>query len=201
MKVFSFISNLTEVSGVHKVLIDIHTAVKDVYDAKIVGTIPYEQINKNLKIPQSDYMRLSNPFIFNNSIVFIHERRYLLLFKIFNIILFGGIKIVYIHHSLLHGWKKIPVFPKHIVAISDNGIENLTKYFNVSMSRITKIYNCVIDCNTGLDKIWNNTNIYVLYPARICKDKQQLDIVKNLSGNRDRRVKILFAGDGRLYGV
>lgn len=40
-KVFSFNSELYKVTGVQKVLMDIHHAVKEDYDAIIVGTVSY----------------------------------------------------------------------------------------------------------------------------------------------------------------
>ena len=39
-KVFSIDTQLYKVNGVEKVLIDIHHAVRNDYEAKIVGTIP-----------------------------------------------------------------------------------------------------------------------------------------------------------------
>ncbi len=199
MKVFSFNSELFKMTGIQKVLLDIHCAVKDRYDAKIVGTIPFDKVNKNLSISRNDYIRLSNPFAFYNSIVFIHERRYLLLFKLINILLFQRIKLIYVHHSILKGWKGLPIFPKYCVAISESGIENLTQYFNVPRTHIVKIYNCVSDLKPSEHKLPLQNNIRILLPARINSIKRQLEIVEELEGKIDKRIKIYFAGDGPLY--
>ena len=92
-KLFSFNSELNKVTGVQKVLLDIHHAVKDTYNAKIVGTIPYGQVNKNHGITQSEYIQFKNPFIFYNSIVIVHERKFLLMFWLMNHLLFQAFKI------------------------------------------------------------------------------------------------------------
>lgn len=83
--------------------------------------------------------------MFKNSIVIVHERKFLMLFWLLNKIFFQNIKIVYIHHNMLFGHKLTTKLPEHIVAISDEGIKNLTEYFGVPRGHITKIYNCVRD--------------------------------------------------------
>ena len=45
-KVFSIDTQLYKVTGVEKVMLDIHHAVKNDYVAQIVGTIPYKKVNK-----------------------------------------------------------------------------------------------------------------------------------------------------------
>ena len=49
-KVFSFNSELYKVTGVQKVLMDIHHAVKEDYDAIIVGTVSYGMVDKSHQI-------------------------------------------------------------------------------------------------------------------------------------------------------
>ena len=43
-KLFSTDSQLYKVTGVEKVMLDIHKAVREDYEAKIVGNIPYNKI-------------------------------------------------------------------------------------------------------------------------------------------------------------
>jgi hypothetical protein len=40
-KVYSFNSELFKITGVQKVVMDVHNAIKDDYNAKIVGTVPF----------------------------------------------------------------------------------------------------------------------------------------------------------------
>lgn len=81
-KLFSIDTQLYKVTGVEKVMLDIHHAVQDDYEAKIVGTIPYKEVNKNHHITCEEYIKFRNPFMFYNSIVIVHERRLLLIFRL-----------------------------------------------------------------------------------------------------------------------
>lgn len=195
-KLFSIDTQLYKVTGVEKVMLDIHHAVRDDYEAKIVGTIPYKEVNKDHNIPYEEYIHFHNPFMFYNSIVIVHERQLLLFLGLLNFFLFQKIKIVYIHHNLLYNHVKSTILPKTIVAIADRGIENLTKVFKAPSKDIHKIYNCVQDVYSEPHHANNNETITLLFPGRINNQKQQTEIVKRLRGKLDRRIKILFAGDG-----
>lgn len=202
-KIYNLNSELYKVTGIQRVLLDIHDALKTGLETKIVGTIPYRKVNRALDIDRKDYVRLLNPFMFRNSVVVIHERRLLPLMWVLTHIPGLNIRCVYVHHNELYGNKKLSrsLFPKNIVAISDAGIRNLTGYFGVSEKKITKIHNCVRE--TGHVKAssgyFNPDDIKILYPARINSVKQQVEIVKNLQGRLDSRIKILFAGIGPMY--
>lgn len=128
-KVFQFNKELYKVTGIQKVLMDIHEALRTEFDCKIVGEIPYEKVNKNLEIAETDYVRYKNPLMFRNSIVIIHERRLLPLMWILMRIPGLNVKCIYIHHNELYGNKLLSLFPKNIVAISDAGIKKSYKIF------------------------------------------------------------------------
>lgn len=200
-KVFQLNSELYKVTGIQRVMLDIHEALKDEFDAKIAGNIPFEKIDKALLIGKEDYLQFKNPLMFRNSVVVIHERRYLPLMWLLTHIPGLNVKCVYIHHNELFGNKLLSLFPKNVVAISDNGIKNLTEYFGVKEKNITKIHNCVrnIDDDKESRREYDNETISILYPARINSVKQQVEIVKNLRGEIDPRVTIQFAGIGPQY--
>lgn len=200
-KIFQFNTELYKVTGIQKVLLDIHEALKEECESKIVGSMPFEKVNPSLQIKAKDYIRFKNPFIFRNSIVIIHERRLLPLMKALSLIPGLHMKCIYVHHNELYGKKCLSLFPKHIVAISDSGINNLINHFGVPISRITKIHNCVreTDKPQGRLKAFDSNKISILYPARINSVKRQIDIVKHLEGKLDSRVRILFAGVGPQY--
>ena len=198
-KLFSINTQLYKVTGVEKVMLDIHHAVKNEYDAKIVGTIPYKEVNKDHNIPYEEYIHFYNPFMFYKSIVIVHERRLLLFFRLLNFFLFQKIKIVYIHHNLFYDHVKLTILPKTIVAIADRGVENLMKVFNSPKEYIHKIYNCVQDEYVEPHNVKDNSKISLLLPGRINSQKQQVEIVKHLMGKLDRRIKIMFAGDGPYF--
>ncbi len=200
-KVFQFNTELFKVTGIQRVLMDIHEALKDEFNAKIVGTIPFEKVNNSLNLSSSDYCKMRNPLMFRNSVVIVHERRLLLLMWMLTRIPGLNVKCVYVHHNELHGNKRLSLFPKNIVAISDAGIRNLTEYFEVPRANITKIHNCVREMipYTPRIKQFDPDNITILYPARINSVKRQIEIVNHLKGKLDHRIKILFAGIGPQY--
>lgn len=200
-KVFQFNLELFKVTGIQRVLLDIHEALKGDYQCRIVGNIPFDQVNSNLSIAETDYIRFRNPLLFRNSIVIIHERRLLPVMWTLSHIPGLNIRCVYMHHNELYGNRKLSLFPKNIVAISDAGISNLTEYFGIPRKHIAKIHNCVreTDAYTLRTKEFNRDNITMLYPARINSVKRQIEIVNHLKGKLDSRVRILFAGTGPQY--
>lgn len=195
-KIFSFNSNLYMVTGVQKVLMDIHLAIKDTYPAKIVGTVGYTKVHKDLKVEEEDYLQWRNPFMFRNSIVILHERKFLPVFWLLNHLFFQHISVVYIHHSIFNDKKSLFLYPETVVAIADRGIENLHQYFGVPLKNIHKIHNAVKDAGEQSHKTPNSEEIRILYPARITNIKRQTEIVRQLRGKLDPRIKILFAGIG-----
>ncbi len=197
-RIYSFNATLFKMTGVQKVLLDIHHAIRDDYEAYVVGTIPFERIHKNLSISQSEYRRLRNPFMFYHSIVIVHERKYLLMFWLLNLLLLQRIKIVYIHHNIFHNLRRLTIMPKTVVSISDRCTENLTGYFKVPLSHIHKIHNCVADLHPPVHKEPTPGQLTLLYPARINEVKRQPEIVQKLKGRLDSHIKIFFAGDGPL---
>lgn len=201
IKVFQLNSELHKVTGIQRVIMDIHEALKDEFDAKILGTIPYPKLNKNLDIQKRDYIKFSNPLVLRNSIVIIHERKYLPLMWLLSHIPGLNIKYVYVHHNRLYGNKVLSKFPNEIVAISDAGIDNLTNYFGIERSDITKIHNCVRIPKklNKKERAFNNDDIRILYPARINDVKQQVEIVKHLTSRLSPNIKIFFAGIGPEY--
>lgn len=198
-KLFSFNSELNKVTGVQKVLLDIHQAVKDMYEAKIVGTMPYRQINKNHGITESEYLRFKNPFMFYNSIVIVHERKFLLMFWLLNHLLFQRIRLVYVHHNLFNDHRLLSVMPKTVVSISERTTRNLIEFFRVPPQNIHKIYNCVKDKRPSRRTYRINDKITLVYPARINQVKRQDEVYKQLKGKIDKKIQILFAGEGPNY--
>lgn len=197
-KIYSFNSELHRVTGVQKVLMDIHHAICEEYNAKVVGTLAYDKVNADLNIKKGEYVHLRNPFMFYNSVVILHERKFLMFFWILNHFLFQKIKLVYIHHNIFDNKAWMCPMPKHIVAISNKGIENLTNYFHVPKEHIYKIYNCVID-DVPKDfrkATYHKDRIKILYVANIGMVKRQVELVKRLKGKLDKRIEIHFIGTG-----
>lgn len=197
-KVYSIDFQLYKVTGVEKVMLDIHHAVKGEYEAIIVGNIPYTKVRPEHNIKKEEYVQKKSWFMFRDSIVVVHERRLLWVFWLLNLLFFQRIKIVYIHHNIFHDHKLTTVLPKTIVAIADKGVENLTMFFGAPQKHIHKIYNCVADDYDGPHAPKDKEKVTLLLPGRINEQKQQLEIVHHLSGKLDPHIKILFAGDGPM---
>ena len=179
---------------------DIHHAVRDDYEAKIVGLKPYEAINPNLKIAPEEYVQWKNPFMFHHSIVILHERKFLLLFWLLNTVFFQRIRLIYVHHNELYGHRWATMMPRTVVAISENGMRNLMEYFKVPRNRISKIHNCVEDRKPERASCPSHHQLLkILYPARINDVKRQLEIVGQLKGKLKKNVQILFAGVGPRF--
>lgn len=198
MKLFSINTELEKVSGVQKVMMDIHHAVKEDFDAKIVGIKEYKDVNIHHGISSKEYIQLKNPFIFYNSIVIIHERKLLILFWILNNLFFQKIKIVYIHHNLFNNHRLTTILPNTIVSISDRTTDNLIDFFKAPKKNIYKIFNCVSDIHPQKHKPCSSDKIKIIYPARINKTKRQIEIFHHLQGKINKKVEILFAGTGPL---
>ena len=139
--------------------------------------------------------------MFHNSIVIVHERKFLLMFWLLNHLLFQRIKLVYVHHNVFYSHRRMSVMPKTVVAISDEGIENLKGYFKVPEKHIHKIYNCVVDVHPKARSFERKEQITLLYPARINKVKRQMEVYRHLKNKLDKRIRILFAGEGPYYSA
>lgn len=190
---------MNQVTGIQRVMMDIQTALKPAFDSKIVGTVEWKDVSKDLGIAEDDYICKKDWGVFRNSVVIFHERRFMPLFRLLNI-LGWNMRLVYVHHSLLYGKRFLSFFPPTVVAIADKGIENLTRYFKVPFSRITKIHNCVREqgATPYRSKPYDLSNIRILYPSRIDSNKRQTEIVGRLKGNLSPNVKISFVGDGEM---
>lgn len=197
-KVYSIDFQLYKVTGVEKVMLDIHHAIQGEYEAKIVGNIPYAKVRSEHNIKQEEYVQKKSWFMFRNSIVIVHERRLLWMLWLLNHLLFQRIKIVYIHHNIFNNRKLTTILPKTIVAIADSGIDNLTQYFGAPKSHIHKIYNCVPDEYDEPHAPMHRDIVTLLLPGRINMQKQQLEIVRQLTGKLNPNIRILFAGDGPM---
>jgi len=200
-KIYSFNTELHKVTGIQRVMMDIHHAVKDDYESWIVGTMDYNKLNPNIGIERGCYIKFLNPFMFYHSIVIIHERKLLPVFWVLNHLLFQRIKLVYVHHNIFNDRRVLSMMPQTLVSISDKSTENLVNYFKVPVAHIHKILNCVPDIHPGLHRFNREGKITILYPARINYVKRQKDIYRQLKGRLDSKIIILFAGIGPDYQV
>lgn len=198
-KVYSVGDKMHNYGGAQKVMIDVHNGIKQTYDAKILGFVSFDKVNIDYGIIESEYHHFRNPFFIRDSIVVVHARRTVTLLCLLNKLFRLRLRIVYVAHNTYTSKRSVTLLPDTIISISDAVTNNLESYFNVDPTRITKIPNGLVDkCN---DKILEKRTIddgliNILYAARITNVKRQVDIVSNLKGKIDSRIRIKFAGDG-----
>lgn len=198
-KIYSFDNCLFLATGAHRVLVDVHNALRDDYDATILGTVEYSDVNKSLGVLESEYQKLSNPFVLRNSVLFVHQRRLAMIFSVLNLLLFLRMKVVYVHHNILGGHRFLSFFPRNVVTISDKCIANLTDYFGINLDRITKIYNSVPDTFTETHHPSTDGKVRLLYPATVYPVKRQIQLYQKLNNVLNENVEIIFAGTGDDY--
>lgn len=197
MKIYNYITNLQEISGVQKVMQTIHSALKEDFDIKYASTIDFCFINKDLNIIKNDYIKVSNFKDLRNSIVILHERRIVLELGILNRLFNLNITIIYIHHNEMHTFAFIPMLADKVVAISDKGIKNLKQDLHVKSEKIVKIYNCCEDRKSlSRNRTYDPDNVRILHVGKIFGTKQQIELVKHLYNSLSFNIQIHFAGTG-----
>ena len=136
-----------------------------------------------------------------NCIIISHSRKETSTLVLLNLFLLNKLKIIHVSHCIFTNLKCFTFFPTNIVAISNAVKNNLIEYFKVEKGKIEVIYNGIEDYyiksddeNTGLPV--KNDKIKILFAARICKLKQQVEFVKNTDGYLNNNIEIYFAGLG-----
>lgn len=202
MIIYSYIEVLHEVSGVQKVLLDIHNGLKHHYQAKIASYLPYQEITKYFDIPISEYIQIKSISDLNHGIIFTHERKASTKCCLYNLLPWIDLKLIHIQHSVYDNLKWVSLYPKRIVSISDKVTNNLTDFFHIKPKRIYKIHNGIEDQYKDNDiRIPQKKFIKIAYVARIDENKRQIEIVNHLKGKLCQNIHIDFLGDGPLYKI
>ena len=197
--VYSLIAKVHEVSGVQKVLCDIHNGIKGEFVAKVAGFRSYEVISKCMKVAREEYTQIKSIKELRNSVVITHERitssKCFLLNKMFSL----KIKHIHVQHSTYDSLKFLSFYPRNVVSISDRVTQNLTDYFKIPISCITKIHNGLVDV-VGNEYQRRNIQgkIKIAYIARVDVLKNQIKIVNYLQGVLSDKIEIDFIGGGPL---
>ena len=201
MKIYNFLEAYHDVSGIQKVLLNIHESIRNAFEeVKIASFSPYSHVRKFLNIEERDFLYVRNIKELKGAIIIVHERGFCTKLVLQNKILSLGLRIIYVHHSLLKGKRFLTFLPDEIVGISDRVIENLTDYFHFDKRLITKIYNGIPDSVKTISIVPpNKKQIKVLHVGRICEGKQQIEIVKRLSNLISSSVCVDFMGVGDQY--
>jgi len=193
--------SLNVYGGAEKILLALHKHFKmKGCKSLIVSFSDFEKIHKNYDISIDEYIKLT-PMLFysfnNNDIIISHHRKTTTLLTLLNLVYKA--KIVHVAHNVFDNLKYFTLFPKYNIAVSDAVKKNLIDYFGVDLHNVTTIYNGIediyIDSIPNQVTLYKNNKIMILYPARICKVKKQIELVEKLVELPDN-IEIHFAGDG-----
>lgn len=202
IKVFSSGQNLENFGGAQKMLVDIHSGLKEYFDAKILGFCDFDKLDPNYQISGSEYLRFSNPYNIRGAVILIHSRKLTTFFYFLDKIFSLKLCLIYVSHNLYTNLKYFTFLPKNIVSISDVVTDNLIQYFGVDLSNITKIPNGIPDkIGSYLESDKASDCIRILYSARVTSVKRQVEIVRNLKGKLHDNITITFAGSGPEYDL
>ncbi len=199
-KVYSLIYKLHEVSGVQKVLLDVHNGIKKYYSAQIASYLPYKSFSKYINVPEKEYKQIKSIIELKRSVVITHERISCTKCVIYNKIFHLKIKQIHVQHSIYESLRFVSLFPENVVSISDKVTQNLIGYFKLPLQNIHKIHNGVVDewSEETLFKSKDNY-IHIAYVARVDSLKNQVQIVEHLKDTLSKRVIIDFIGNGPLF--
>jgi glycosyltransferase involved in cell wall biosynthesis len=169
----------------------------------LMGFTPFSKINERFSFSLTEnyvVFSVSNVLKYKDFIFISHHRKittYLCLIKRFFL---TDLKIVHVAHNEFYDFNYFTLFPQYIIAVSEKVKFNLESYFSLSGDRVSVIYNGLCDFKNKrfFHLSIKRGYIKILYPARINSVKQQLHIVKTLSGSLNPNISIDFVGDGPL---
>jgi glycosyltransferase involved in cell wall biosynthesis len=200
--VYNFYDCFSKFGGAQKVcrLLNKHFRLKT--ESIIVSFSKFNEIHERYRVERSEYEKFTISLLFKlgeNAVILSHHRKITTILSLFKKILFRKYKIIHVAHNEFNNLRSVSVFPKNIIAVSNKVKENHCDYFNISKENIKVIYNGVFDYYNGSYKkrtCRSNDIINILYPARVSKVKQQVEIFKALKGSLPGNIRIIFAGDG-----
>ncbi len=201
VKIISSYTTFQNPGGAEKVLFKLHNFFKKQgYEVYVASFDNYEDIKNKVDILNDEFINikklLTNDYL-KNSIVLSHHRKVTTFLKLLNLF-DNNFKLIHIAHNVFYNLKYFTLFPCNNITVSEAVKRNMIEYFKVKEKNITCIYNGIEDKNKNLNQLhnFNKDEIKIIYPARICKVKMQLELVDYLKDKLDKRIKIYFAGDG-----
>lgn len=200
LEILSLTKDMDEFGGAQKMLVDIHRGIKTEYNAKVLGFTKFTKLHAKYKIDKSEYVKFKGPFMLNNKLLIVHDRRIITFIMVLKRLFFLNTKILYVSHGTYDSLNWASLFPGDIISISTKVNSNLINYFGLKKSNIRLIYNGINDLdNVDLTYSRKNTKVVILYTAKIYGLKRQLEVVDNLKGKLSPEIEIHFAGTGPDY--
>lgn len=203
MKIIHFYPNFDNIGGAQSMVLSIFKGMKaQSKDVKICGFTAYEKLHLRYQseIIEEDYFQL-NFFkfaFFKDKVLISHHRKITTYFMLLSKVVLKNYQLIHIAHNEFYDLKRVSLFPKSIIAVSNRVKKNLIEEFNIKSNNIKVIYNGIED---GSTKLTNNKKeitlpIKLLYPARINKVKKQLELVNQIKQANIKDICITFCGDG-----
>lgn len=156
-------------------------------------------VNENYDIKENIlYLKIRDIFEDSKNKIFLsHHRKVTSILFILKKIFFLKYALIHVAHNEFYSLRNITFLPRDIIAVSKGVKSNLINYFSIKEKDIGVIYNGIIDKNPSRELYLNKFNkiIKILYPARINKVKNQINLVNYLY-NKLEKINIQFAGDG-----
>ena len=131
-----------------------------------------------------------------NTIFLSHHRKCTSILLLFKLLLGRKLKIVHVAHNTFTNLRLFTFFPSTVIAVSNGVKENLMNYFKVPEDHIRVIFNGIKDSRQGNYSDFHENEIRILFPGRICKVKQQVEIVRQTKSKIKPYIHIYFAGRG-----
>ncbi len=190
--------------GAQKILIRLHKTFESRFiSSKIIGFTKEKLVHRdydNYNLNYSYFVKFNNLKFLKNTLFISHSRKATTFLVLLNKV-FKKIRIIHIAHNEFYSLSKLSLYPDEIIAVSERVKKNLVNEFGISEKSIAVIYNGLKDFylnNFEYKKKDNNKKVKILYPSRITKVKNQVELVKQLRGNI-YNCEIIFAGEGALY--
>jgi glycosyltransferase involved in cell wall biosynthesis len=205
MKIVSVYDNFINKGGAQDILLLLAKKLNTEIPV-ILTTSRLKMIHPAYQAQNVKFMTLNIKNILNcrlEQVIFLSHQRKLTSFLVFlNIFLIRKLFIVHIAHNTFTNLRCLTLFPQNIIAVSYSVKKNLIDYFRLNAGRITVIYN-------GIDDISNNKyhrslfftedkKIRILLIGRLCKVKQQVELVNNTKGLLNSVILFYFAGEGDM---
>jgi len=198
--VINLYTKFSHYGGAQKMAIVLHQNLLFDCENFLMGFTNYDRIDQKYpRIDQKHYLSLTlkNIMKYRNYIFISHHRKITTFLILLNKVFSLNLKVIHVSHNEFFSLKKLSFFPKKVVAVSNKVKLNLVEQFKIEDNRINVVYNGVEDRlkKTAINQ-YDQSNIRILYPARINSVKQQVRIVEHLRCTLNDNISIDFAGDG-----
>ena len=199
--VISVFDDFKNKGGAQEVVLQLATALNQDTKPIVLTSTPYSEIHPDYHKREIEFQPFNLKTIFRGcrqgAIFLSHHRKLTSFLVALQKLPFISINLVHIAHNTFNTLRQLSFFPKYVIAVSNGVKENLESYFRMDANRIVVIFNGIKDFQPVFrQQEKKHEEIYILWPARICPVKQQVEFVRASLGKLHSDIKIFFAGNG-----